>query len=266
MSDTAAAAAAEQNHHDHHHQHQGEELPPPLSPSDFVDEEAAMSSGPEVSDDEVLVPNTPPDRAPLCAQCVARDDVWAMVVRCFNETEVELDNYESGFVDSENELVRMMGRAELRDALPLAFVRAVDADVSGICSSLFALGHEYADYDWERREAERIRVCFQSMFATLRGLRKYQDAFKFYAKTLCDELGAINTSFMLMNLRPESRSLSDGELVFRARVALILMTNTSAIEPDDLRTFFQAEVPILRSAVFALVARLRREPSCQHNF
>jgi hypothetical protein len=242
----------------------------PASPAhsdDFVDDEALVSSGPEVSDDDdVLVPNTPPDRAPVCGQCTVRDDVWALVVRCYQELEVELDDYDAAAADAGTELVRMMERVELHDAPLRVLRRAAYIDVCRLRTALIALGGAYGEDDWERREAYRLKSCYNSMYQTLETMREHQAARKFYAKTLRDELGAVHTSFMVMNLRSESRSLSDRELVFRARLALILMSNSSAIEPACLRDFFLAEVPILRSAVNALVARLTWEQSCEHNF
>lgn len=235
----------------------------PVDSDDFVDDEAPMSSGPEVSDDDdVLVPNTPPDRAPVCGQCTARDDVWALVVRCYQELEVELDDYDA----ASTELVRMMERVELHDAPLRALRRAVYIDVCRLRTALVALGGAYGEGDWERREAYRLKTCYNAMYHTLETMRDHQVARKFYAKTLRDELGAVHTSFMIMNLRSESRSLSDRELIFRARMALVLMSNSSAIEPAYLQDFFLAEVPILRSAVNGLVARLTREQSCEHNF
>ena len=160
---------------------------------------------------------------------------------------------------------RMMERVEIDNAPLRALRRAVYIDVCRMRTMLIELGNAYGPDDWERRETHRMQSCFNAMFRTLDAMRDFPAARKFYANTMRSELGAIHTSFMVMNVQSGRRSLQDRELVFRARLALVLVSNASAIEPVSLRHFFIDSAPVLRSAVNALLTHLSTEAICTHN-
>lgn len=235
-------------------------------------DEVLISSEDEDEEDQVLAPSSPFDRAPVCSQCIDRDWVWALVVRCCQEFKAELEDFDyaaargAGRGDDESQLVRMMERAELHGVPTRTYRRAVYIDICRMRTSLVNLKQAYAANSWEHREADRLRDCINAMYATMETQTTREVVRALYATTLRYELNAVHTSFMRLNARTGSQSQHDSELIFRTRLAAILMSESSALEPIHLRDFLRAEVPIIRTAANTLEQRLARETACQHNF
>ena len=242
---------------------------PPSSGTD-VDEEADATESEFADDDEILVPNSPPARGPRCMQCEDRDWVWSIVVCAHTRLVEALDEVgpepraSESDEDDDELIVRMMERAEIQGAPLRAFKRTVNMDVAQMRTMLELLNQTYVPGDWQRTDIAFLKGHYDRKIKELDDLRSIAEARALYNGTLRKNMATIYSSFADMNSGRGFQSRHDAELVYRASVAAILMTYSTAVEPRHLREFFIAEVPILRSAIRALQTRLSREPACEH--
>jgi hypothetical protein len=224
------------------------------------------------SDDEPILPNSPIAQDPVCAQCADRDLVWSIVVQCNQElvdSLAELATAASRPRDEDSDddddlIVHMMARAEIDGARLSTFQRTVNMDVVQMRTALGLFKHAFQSHAWQRIDIEFLMRRYNAMAAEVSAMTSIAPARALYNKTLLKDLSVINQSFVAMNARPGSQSHHDSELLFRARVAVILLTYSGALEQLELRTFFTRRVPNLITAIQSLESRLRQESACNH--
>jgi hypothetical protein len=242
------------------------DLPMPFA----TDVDSPISASGAATDVNVWLPNPPFVRgSTYCPQCEDRDWVWSTVVHSYTRLAEVLSELEADETETESDdelIVHMAERDEMRSAPLRAFKRAVYLDFTRMRTDLEQLNALYAPGAWQRLDIALLKKKYEDQVKELDGVHKKVDAQALYQRTLRKSMWFIHSYFTAMSARCSIQSQHDNELIFRAKVAVILLSNTSALEPSSLREFCILKAEVLRHSINALQSRLVRELLCHHSF